>query len=217
MFEKLSKQSIRGSFDCNLIVFQCSPMSAIMAKVVDPIVVIGLRHLDSVEATPPQLKTSSAEEMTTTHKKFWICLHYLIRSLRIVSIIIVAIVLISNPISFLSVAIIHWKCDFRSNLPQLMIVWSFIHFVIYSKLIYLKVKNHLNAEYLLSKTQILLNFCIIVWFVVFMLLVVILSNGTPDDFNKLLISYLLFNMFISFVLFGIPCILLIAPVICDSR
>ena len=183
-----------------------------MARVVDPIFVI--RHPECLE-TDVEVRPSS-DQKTSTNKKLCICLHYFIKSLRIISLMIVAIILISNPISFLTVAIIHWNSHFNKHLPQLMIVWSFIHFVIYLKLIYLKIKNKFTVEYLISEVQILLNFCIIVWFIVFLLLVVILSNGMPDDFDKLLMYYLFFNIILSFILFGIPCILLISPVICDS-
>lgn len=173
--------------------------------VVNHIVVVGERF------------ETSADEDITTYEKLMICFQCFTKTLKTISMTVLILILISNPISFLIVAIIHWKCDFKSNIPQLMIVWSLIHFVIYLKLIYLKFKNKFNANYFVSKVQVLLNFCLIVWFIVFMLLVVILSNGTPDDFSTTLITYILFNMFISFVLFGIPCILFISPAICDTR
>jgi hypothetical protein len=131
--------------------------------------------------------------------------------------IILLIVMILNPISFAILAVIHWKCDFKSNLPQLMIAWALIHLVVYIKLIYLKFKKNFNADYLNSKVQILLNLCLIVWFVVFTLLIVILSNGKPDDFSALVMCYIVFNMILSFMLLGIPCILVISTAICDAR
>ncbi len=131
--------------------------------------------------------------------------------------IILLIVMILNPISFIILAVIHWKCEFRSNLPQLMIAWALIHFVLYIKLIYLKCKKNFNANYFNSKIQILLNLCLIVWFIVFTLLIVILSNGRPDDFSALVMCYIVFNMVLSFIILGIPCILVISPAICDAR
>lgn len=163
-----------------------------------------------------RLEINTSDDLSTINKMD-IYYQQLKKTLKYLFVSILIIVMFMNPISFIVLAVLHWKCDYETNLPQLMIVWAIIHFIVYLKLIYLRYKNNFNVNYLNSKIQILLNFCLIVWFVVFILLIVILSNGRPDDFTPILMCYIIMNMFLSFVIFGIPCILVIAPAICDAR
>lgn len=121
-----------------------------------------------------------------------------------------------NPIAFIIIATILWKRYYDSILPQSMIAWAIIHIIAYCKIFQLKLSNKLNTIFTESNIQTVLNLCIIAWFIVFILMVITLSFNRPADFNVILLYYIIVNLIISFVMFGIPCIIIIGPIICES-
>ena len=129
----------------------------------------------------------------------------------VIIIMTITVYLISNPFCFFAIALFESRVSLFS---VSLLLWSLIHVLLVHQLLTLWNLKRLTASHLRSNIEILLNLYLILFVIVFLLLLILVVNDPSEHLPIALRVYLLFQMALSFALFGVPCILLISPALC---
>lgn len=123
----------------------------------------------------------------------------------------ITVYIISNPLCFLAIAIFETRVSLFS---VTLLLWSLIHVLLVHQLLTLWHFGRLTAQHLRTHIEVVLNLYLIIFVVIFLLLLILVSNDPPQHLPTALRVYLFFQMWLSFAIFGVPCVLLISPALC---